>query len=163
MAISILYSWKGFIKRGGQANFFQNFKQPKSRKDSSDLDDFWTNRIASVPAIIWKKIAPLKQIPRGRKRRKTFATSSKKLAWPPFSNEKQNRNDRMTVKRILTSTMLLDGRKPAGPLQCKMAISILFFIRKRRPGQLFRSFRESFFNVFALAEFVSTAQTNFKF
>ena len=50
MAISISYLSKGFIKMRGQANFFQNFKRPKSREDGSDFDDFWTNRIVTVSA-----------------------------------------------------------------------------------------------------------------
>ena len=63
---------------------FRNFKWLKNREVGSDFDDFWTKRIAALSAKIWKKFGPMKKFPWGRKCRKTFAKSSKKLSCFPF-------------------------------------------------------------------------------
>ena len=64
---------------------------------------------------------------------------------------------RMDLPKILWSFLV----RPHGPAK-NMAVSILFFARKRSPGQLFSKFSRKFFDVFALAQFVSMAWQNFQ-
>lgn len=69
--------------------FFRNFKWLTNREDGSDFDDFWTKRIAALSAKIWQIFGPSKKFLRGRKRRKTFAKSSKRLSRVPFRAKKK--------------------------------------------------------------------------
>ena len=53
-----------------------NFKRPKNREDSSDLDDFLTESIAAMQAIIFEILARRRR----QKLRKTFEKLRKKSA-----------------------------------------------------------------------------------
>ena len=65
--------------------------------------------MASISTIFGPTLTPKiskflrasRKFPRGRKRRKTFAKSSKKLSRVPFRAKKQNRNCRMDVCKKL--------------------------------------------------------------
>ena len=54
----------------------ENFKPPKNREDSSDLDDFLTESIAAMQAIIFEILARRRR----QKLQKTFEKLRKKSA-----------------------------------------------------------------------------------
>ena len=53
----------------------QNFKRPENRKDGSDLDDFLTESIAAMQAIIFESLARRRR----QKLPKTFEKLRKKI------------------------------------------------------------------------------------
>ena len=100
MATSFLHLPGEIRREEKQDKHSRNFKQSKNREDGSDLDGFWINRIAVMPAKFALKIVQSKQKFASGKTLKKFAESLKKLSWFSVSDEKQNSNGHIKKARL---------------------------------------------------------------